>query len=256
MCELKSRKQFQGFSIVDVCYQPGETYGKHIDRKSRISVILRGEVQEIATGKEVFAKPGNLVFKPGDLMHQNSFGKKGGRILSVIFEDASTEMGDSKWVDDWRWHQEIDSTKRAFQFAKCLQELEEIDDIVEELTDLKASLIRSESICKKEIPTWLQIVHENIMDDFSVTLRTKDLAENMGVHPVYLARAFRKYYGCSIKQRIQQRRIDFVINALSKQETNISEIAMNAGFSDQSHLTRSFKDLLDMSPGKFRKWVA
>ena len=105
------------------------------------------------------------------------------------------------------------------------------------------------------LPPWLLRVNEKIQDEFSETLRTKDLADWMAVHPVYLARIYRKFFHCSIKTKIQELRIQQAIQELSTGQKPLSLIALDAGFADQAHLSRTFRKVVKRSPAAFRKWV-
>jgi AraC-like DNA-binding protein len=46
--------------------------------------------------------------------------------------------------------------------------------------------------------------------------------------------------------------VQFVCEQLSASEATFSEIAQAAGFSDQAHLSRTFKQFTGMTPAQFR----
>jgi len=66
-----------------------------------------------------------------------------------------------------------------------------------------------------------------------------------------LARHFRAAYGTSPYRYLLLRRLDWVQRAL-KSNLSLAEIALEAGFADQAHLTRMFKAAFGLSPAKFR----
>ena len=105
-------------------------------------------------------------------------------------------------------------------------------------------------------PSWLKGVEEKLKDGFHRPIQTKTLAAMVEVHPVYLARIFRRHYGCSIKTYLQNLRLEKALQDLSDGKKSIVDIALDAGFSDQSHLNRSLKKSINISPGIFRKWAA
>jgi AraC family transcriptional regulator len=80
-----------------------------------------------------------------------------------------------------------------------------------------------------------------------------ELAADVSVHPVHLARAFRKRYLCSVGDYIRKLRIEAACHALLNSDTAIAEIALRSGFSDQSHLCRTLKQYTGMSPRHFRR---
>ena len=66
-----------------------------------------------------------------------------------------------------------------------------------------------------------------------------------------LARHFRAAYGTSPYRYLLMRRLDWVRRALAGNR-GLAEIALEAGFADQAHLTRMFKAAFGLSPAKFR----
>ena len=61
------------------------------------------------------------------------------------------------------------------------------------------------------------------------------------VHPVHLAQTFRKFYRCTIGDYVRSLRIEFACRQLAATKMPLSEIALLAGFADQSHFTRTFR---------------
>lgn len=51
---------------------------------------------------------------------------------------------------------------------------------------------------------------------------------------------------------IRQRRVEFACHRLMASGDPLAEIAFEAGFADQSHLTNTFRRLVGMPPGAFR----
>jgi len=49
-----------------------------------------------------------------------------------------------------------------------------------------------------------------------------------------------------------QKRVERARELLARTELSLSEIAYAVGFSDQSHLTRHFRQMLEVTPGQFR----
>jgi AraC-like DNA-binding protein len=68
-----------------------------------------------------------------------------------------------------------------------------------------------------------------------------------------LAREFRRHFCCTAGEYVRRLRVDFACRALLQSDTALIEIAVNAGFSDQSHFTRTFRAAMGMAPAQFRK---
>jgi AraC family transcriptional regulator len=81
------------------------------------------------------------------------------------------------------------------------------------------------------------------------------LAQSVGVHPVTLARAFRRAFGCTVGEYVRSLRIDRATHQLAQTELSLAEIALEAGFSDQSHFSNLFRRHTGFSPFRFRQVV-
>jgi len=73
------------------------------------------------------------------------------------------------------------------------------------------------------------------------------LAAEIGVHPTHLARPFRRRHGCTVGSDPGTARIRGARGRLVGSDVPVAEIAIAAGFADQSHLGRTFKRLLGLT---------
>lgn len=96
---------------------------------------------------------------------------------------------------------------------------------------------------------------ELLRDRFAESLSLDEVAVAVGVHPVHLARQFRRTFGCSVGEYVRRTRVDHACRAL-RTGASLGAIALAVGFADQSHLTRVFKRETGMTPGEYRRQQA
>jgi AraC family transcriptional regulator len=64
---------------------------------------------------------------------------------------------------------------------------------------------------------------------------------------------FRTNVGCTPGEYVRRLRVEFACHRISSSDMPLIEIALEAGFSDQSHLTKNFKRYTGMTPARFRR---
>ncbi|MGP1620085.1 MAG: hybrid sensor histidine kinase/response regulator transcription factor [Bacteroidia bacterium] len=85
--------------------------------------------------------------------------------------------------------------------------------------------------------------------DFSA----QDLAEKMCMSPSQLNRKLTSVVGCSTIGYIQQIKIKLACKLLADESKNISDISIEAGFSDPAYFSRTFKRYMNCSPSQYRQ---
>jgi AraC family transcriptional regulator len=100
---------------------------------------------------------------------------------------------------------------------------------------------------------WLRDVHDLLQERVPDQTTLTDLAAAVGVHPVHLARTFRREYGMTVAQYARSLRLDWAAERLTAGDCTLAAVAAEAGFADQSHFTRAFRDHVGVTPGRYRE---
>ena len=100
--------------------------------------------------------------------------------------------------------------------------------------------------------SWLRDVRDLLDEHVPEQPTLTELAEVVGVHPVHLARSFRREYGVTVAEYARSLRLDWAAQRLIEGGSTLAEIAANAGFADQSHFTRTFRQYAGVTPGCYR----
>ena len=100
--------------------------------------------------------------------------------------------------------------------------------------------------------TQLQQVLDYIQTHLDRDLSLAELAEVINISPTYFASLFKQGIEVSPHQYVIQQRVERAKLMLSKTDLVIAYIALQVGFSSQSHLTQQLKRLTGMTPKQIR----
>lgn len=105
------------------------------------------------------------------------------------------------------------------------------------------------------VPAWLSRARDLLRDSaFSFGPRSVgEIARELGVHRVHLARRFRAAFGLSPGEYVRRCRLDRAQRMLVGSAAPLAEIAAAAGFADQSHFSNAFRRQFGASPRAFRR---
>ena len=97
----------------------------------------------------------------------------------------------------------------------------------------------------------LERAAEFIREHCTQMLKLEDICEAAQLSPSYLIRAFKQHYGMTPHAFLVNRRIQFARDQLRNGKL-IADVALEAGFADQAHFQRAFKQHLAATPGQYR----
>jgi len=106
-----------------------------------------------------------------------------------------------------------------------------------------------QSLLKSDAPPLSQIMEAN----FCYNLALEDFAKLSHRSLSTFKRDFRKYFNQSPGKWLLQKRLDYSAVLLKNPAVNVSQVALDCGFEDLSHFSRSFKDKFGSSPATYRK---
>ena len=106
-------------------------------------------------------------------------------------------------------------------------------------------------------PRWLRGIKRRISTGFAGPVSVRRWAGWAGVHPDHLGRSFKHHYGMSVHDFVRRLRVQWSCWAMLEDPgRRLGDLAIAAGFSDQSHFTREFRRIRGVSPGAFRDLTA
>lgn len=86
-----------------------------------------------------------------------------------------------------------------------------------------------------------------------VTPTVAEMGRLAALSPSHFARKFRLSTGLSLQRFVNRRRLQKSLVALEASSRPLAQVAVDLGFSSQSHFTRLFSGLTGMTPAKYRK---
>jgi len=88
---------------------------------------------------------------------------------------------------------------------------------------------------------------------FSEKVSLEDVAYEVSLSPTYFSRLFKEEAGQSFKVYLNDLRVGEAKNLLRETDLPLIEIASRVGFEDQSYFSRVFRNVVGISPGRYRR---
>jgi len=248
-------REVSGFSLVEFNYPPNVEIPAHAHEQANFCMAIEGGCVELYGSKVREYKPFTLDFLPPHQTHSLKTSTGGMRAFSIDIapqwlwrmRECSLNVEDSVHCRDDALIQLLIKLYHEFQNLDEASPLSVEGLAMEMLAEVSRSRIRELSP-----PSWLRKARDIIRQQFSLDLSLEEIAREVRVHPVSLARGFRKHYHCTAGEYVRSVRIGYACREMIAAKTPLAEIASAAGFSDQSHFTRTFKRLKGMTPAEYR----
>ena len=252
---LKAR-EVAGFALKEIRHPAGVFIPKHSHPNAHVGFILGGGFTESFTRKTLECRPLSVSYIAPDLPHTDDF-RHG--VHCLVFEIDRERLAEMRDVAGLREPIFVNGGRAAWLALRMYREQLRSDAAValsiEGLAlEIVAELARVETEDGAETtpPRWLGHARELLHAQLGETMTHNEVAQSVGVHPVYLATVFRRHFRCTIGEYVRRLRIDFAAGEIANSDRSLCEIGLAAGFSDQSHFSRIFKSHTGMTPGNFR----
>lgn len=246
-----------GLGLTEIVYPPEHHTPEHSHKRAYFSLSLKGAYTKFYGAQKVECTPQTLIFHPPDQKQSGTCSAAGGRSFLIEIEPQLLERLSRYPVvtDKVTVFREGLSVWFAMRLYREFRQMDELSALTIEglVLEMMAEAARQhQKSSHRQPPRWLEQTKEILEAQFAENLTLADLAELVGVHPVYLASEFRRVYRLTVGEYIRQLRINFACLQLSTTKCSLAEIALATGFSSQSHFCLTFKRLTGVTPSAYR----
>jgi len=227
-------------------------YSKHFHTHLGIALIEKGSLEiTFEEGKMTLDNHSIAIFNPHQIHCSNPVDTEGYYVLFL----------------NNQWCQEI---KKDFFFSQNIIDDQELYTHLKEIfhqilnsnkitphknlyKTIRELFLSHATVQKKREKDLIVQVKEYIHSHSEEALSVSDVAKYVGYDKSYLIRFFSQEVGMTPQQYILNEKVNRAKDLLSySQLKNLSDVAVHAGFFDQSHLNRNFKPLFGTTPKKYK----
>lgn len=219
--------------------------------QKRFVLVLEGDYLSSAQGAAGNGRAPLLIYNPPGTTHRDRFRSDTGRFLTVAVSlSAQRGLEDVLTMPDYACVAGHSALQTALQLVRADDDELSLESHCVELMTAMAS--HYERVCER-VPPWLLRARDCLREEMANTTGLTDIARDCGVHPVYLARAFRAHFGCSPGAYQRRSRLNRAAAMLTGDHASVADIALACGYFDQAHFSRTFREAFGLPPGHYRR---
>ena len=252
---VSARDEYAGFALTRLVHSRGIHLPLHSHAHAYFTLLRSGGYWESFGRTQVTYPVRSVHFHRPGIIHRDVIAPGGASFLVVeIGEDLlrravhDLPLPAGRWDDHggelaqaaWRLERECFDPERRSPLV--------LEGLVLEMLGLVPRAPDNDA--KK--PAWLAQVIERLHDHLDQRVTLQQLAREAGVHPVRLARAFRRHVGVGVGEYVRAERVRWIEERLAHGDEELAQLALDAGFVDQSHMTRAFRRVTGRTPGEVR----
>lgn len=237
----------QGNGVWLAYYPPGTVQPRHDHGRSQLSLLLSGCFAESSGGREFQPLGRQIGLMPAGESHEVRFGREGALMLSV---DCAADAQPGVERRTWRRL----GTDAARRTALLHLVPDHASDLAGELVASFGDAEDEETCSFSAAPGWLRKSVTQLADDPDTPIAM--LAQEAGVHRVYFSRRFQQCFGISPTEFRLLRKSAAAMRRTIDGEIGLAEAALEAGFADQAHWSRTCRALAGIPPAKIRRLFA
>ncbi|HKY32325.1 MAG TPA: AraC family transcriptional regulator [Candidatus Polarisedimenticolia bacterium] len=251
--------QTPSFRATEMWFQACGRLARHSHPLNGLAVMLEGSFDLGTRGGAVACPAGAVLIEPAGESHTNRMDRAGAHVLALQIDpaDAALRTASGSVLDRPRHLRDAAVLTLAWRIAAELRSPDAASALAVEGLGLemiaRASRLQACRAEEREPPRWMRTVRDLVHDRFLERLEVQTIAREAGVHPVHLARVFRRHMGVSLGAYVRGLRLERAAVRLAAGDDPISDIAVECGFADQSHFTRIFRRRTGATPGRYRR---
>jgi AraC family transcriptional regulator len=257
--DLFSQCNVRGLELRELVYG-ARAIPRHVHEKAGFCLVLDGTYEERYASRTLACGARTVTFSPAGEAHSNVFTAARSHCLTIDVPES--------WLD--RLEHDRTNLREPFETRggalanlgeRLLDEMRHGDDgaplIIEgavlQMLGHAARGARHAAARETRISPAIRTAYDLLQANFRAQVSLADLASATRRNPVYIATAFRQAYGETVGDCLRRLRVEHASRELVQSETPLADVALDAGFANQSHFTRIFKRVTGVTPAAYRR---
>ena len=247
--------QLEKLRLSEIYYRGNARTRPHYHDRSFFFMVRRGAVLQTYGARAFEYKPSTMFYMHSDETHAEHFNNLGAICFVVELNNSWLEKISHRagQVDFMRFKGGV-ATWLGTRLSHEYQSRDESARLaIEGLTlELIAEISKNKPVSvDKHPPAWLNRARDVLHAHFADQITNQTVAKEVGVHPAHLARGFRRHLQCTVGDYVRKLRVEFASHEILSTDKTLSQIAQEAGFYDQSHFCRKFKEIIGLTPSQY-----
>lgn len=259
---MKRLDEFGGLEYLTAEYRT-QDFPRHVHKQFLIGFIESGVHDVWCRGAWWHATSGTVATFAPDEPHFGGAGVENGWRQTMFYVPADLvcevlQDESDRWRFGWDFRAPFHHNPKTAAQLKHLWRLLELEastfEVEEALHEVLGHIFSTHSRFRSRpvaaAPRALERVREYIHTRADTSIQLNVLADIAGQSKRQLIAGFRRHYGMSPSRYCTQIRVERAQSLLNA-GASIADVAVAAGFADQSHLTRHFRAVLGVTPARY-----
>ncbi|MBL9099152.1 MAG: helix-turn-helix transcriptional regulator [Alphaproteobacteria bacterium] len=247
--EARLHRRESALHFWEFVHAPRQPLPEHTHDRAHACLLLAGSFQEISGDDSRAVSAGTILLHPRGAKHKNVIGETGAHSLAIEFDDDYLARLCPQHLD--RLGSTLisgapDIIRAGVAVHRLLRDAAPPARVRRAVDVFLKRLLGDEPAA----PRWIADVKRQL--EAGSTPDLGDIGRHVGRHPAHIMREFRRSEGVPVGEYRRALRIARACKMLRQTIRPIAEIALACGFADQSHLTRTFKRFVNMTPAAYR----
>lgn len=252
-----------GLEHIEAAFR-GDGFSPHRHDTYGIGVTLSGVQTFHYRGSRRASLPGNIIVLHPDELHDGAAGTESGLSYRMIYiaperiADALGRRGALPFVAD----PVVNDPGFRSGLAEAIIQLDEVPSdlavsaVVAMIADgLKRHCDDRVGPAAQGVSAGIAACRDFLAANCTREVRSSELEAIAGLDGYTIARQFRRAFGTSPHRYLVMRRLDLARSLIRARE-GLAQVAIAAGFADQAHFTRHFKQAYGMTPGRWQALIS
>lgn len=236
--------RYPGVRVLRVVHPREQDIDEHRHDWSYIGIYTAGRYLESYDGGEALMAGPSAVLHPSGRPHSDVIADEGLETLTIEFDTAwLRHHGFDRLIDRSQLWSGGTAARAAGQLARIVTGPCSEAEIGAATSRFLHIAGRSDQPVR---PSWLERLEVDLLRTRPSS--TAEFARRFDLHPAYLARAYRYAVGEGMHETVRRARVQRAAGLLRHSDMPLAEIALTAGFCDQSHMNRCFRSVLGRGP--------